>query len=225
MHHAAPDSNPHLRQPLLQAGAPLQGARAVLISLHGRGASAHEAMDLGAQVAPPQAAAQGLCLLAPQATQNSWYPNRFITPAAGNEPWLSWALACVWDVVDLTLDAGVPAERVLLLGFSQGACLALEAAARRPLRYGGVAGLSGALIENGDQPRSYAGNLAGVPVFLGCSDVDFHIPQARVERSRTLLEGLGAQVTMRIYPGLGHTVNADEIATVRALIDGALAGA
>ncbi|MGL4649200.1 MAG: alpha/beta hydrolase, partial [Caldilineaceae bacterium] len=199
-------ANLHARQSLLQAGAPLAQAEAVLVCIHGRGASARDILQLGGQVAPAQAAARGLCLLAPQAANGTWYPNRFVAPAASNEPWLGWALERVQSIVTEVEAAGVPSARILLLGFSQGACLALEAAARRPARYGGLIGLSGALIEEGDQPRSYAGDLAGTPVFLGCSDVDFHSPLERVQRSERLLAAMGGAVTMRIYPGMDHTV-------------------
>lgn len=116
-------------------------------------------------------------------------------------------------------DAGIPAERTLLLGFSQGACVALEFAARNSRLYGGVVGLSGGLIENGDKPRDYSGSLEGTPVFLGCSDVDPHIPRQRVERSAELLRGLGGDVTLRLYRGIGHTVNADEIEFIKGMIE------
>jgi len=215
-------TNQHAAQPLLHAGARLTGARAALILVHGRGSNAQDILSLGAQVAPAADPGSGLALLAPQAAGSTWYPNRFIFPAATNEPWLTWALETVHGLVERVIAAGIPAERVLLLGFSQGACLALEAAARRPARYGGVIGLSGALIENGDRPRTYEGNLAGTPVFLGCSDVDFHIPLERVERSSSLFADMGAQVTTRIYPGMGHTVNAEELQIVRGMIEAVL---
>jgi predicted esterase len=217
-----PRSNPHAQQPLLQAGAPLNQARALLLCVHGRGASARDILSLGAQVAPADATARGLCLLAPQAANGTWYPNRFIAPAASNEPWLSWALERLHAIVAEAEGAGLPASQILLLGFSQGASLALEAAARRPARYGALVGFSGALIENGDQPRAYPGDLAGTPVFLGCSDVDFHIPLERVQRSERLLTEMGGAVTARIYPGMEHTVNADEVAAARTLVEALL---
>jgi predicted esterase len=221
--HNPAGANPHLQQPLRTAGAPLEQARAALILLHGRGATADDILSLGAEFVPQGSAATLLSLLAPQAAGSSWYPNRFIAPVVANEPWLTWSLEAVHAVVDQVVDAGLPAERILLGGFSQGACLALEAAARRPQRYGGVVALSGALIEEGDQPRTYSGDLAGTPVFLGCSDVDFHIPLERVQRSERLLTGLGATVTTRVYPGMGHTVNADEIAAVQEMVAALLA--
>jgi predicted esterase len=203
----------HTNQPVYSAGAPLEQARAAVICVHGRGATARDILTLASEIDAP-----GVAYLAPQAANNTWYPNRFIMPVATNEPWLTSALEAL-DGLVTELDAqGFPAERVALLGFSQGACLALEYAARHPRRYGGLAGLSGALIENGDLPRSYSGDLAGTPVFLGCADEDFHIPAGRVERTADVLTRLGAAVTTRIYPGLGHAVNRDEIDQVEAMV-------
>ena len=200
--------------PTVRAGAPLANARAVLVLLHGRGASARDILSLAQEWYAPD-----LALLAPQAANATWYPNRFIAPVASNEPWLGSALAVIDALLQETATAGIPLSRTFLLGFSQGGCLALEYAARHPQPYGGVIGLSAALIENGDQPRTYPGSLAGAPVFLGCSDEDFHIPLARVERTALLFSALGATVDKRIYPALGHTVNRDEIAAVQQLLD------
>lgn len=203
----------HANQPVYAAGTPLEQAHAVVICVHGRGATARDILALAGEIDAP-----GVAYLAPQAANNTWYPNRFIMPLASNEPWLTAALEMLDGLVAELGAQGFPPERVALLGFSQGACLALEYAARRPRRYGGLVGLSGALIENGDQPRTYSGDLAGTPVFLGCADEDFHIPAGRVERTAALLAQLGATVTTRIYPGLGHTVNRDEIDHVAALL-------
>lgn len=206
-------NDPHASQPILSAGTPLARAQAALVLVHGRGADARDILGLAAEFERPD-----LAYLAPQAAGNTWYPNRFLMPVASNEPWLSSALAAVGRVVGQIAAAGLPPERTALLGFSQGACLALEYAARAPQRYGAVIGLSGALIENGDQPRTYPGSLADTPIFLGCSDVDFHVPAERVERSAAVLRALGGQVTMQLYPNMGHTVNADELAFVRGLL-------
>ena len=203
----------HQNQPALKAGAPLAQAKAAMILLHGRGASAEDILALAHEFTAPDVA-----FVAPQAAGHTWYPNRFIMPAASNEPHLSSALETIDGLVKRLNDAGVASERIFLLGFSQGACLALEYAARHPQRYAGVAALSGALIENGDQPRTYAGSLDGTPAFLGCSDADFHIPAQRVLRSEQVLRGMGAMVTAKLYPHLGHTVNDDEIDAVNAMI-------
>lgn len=210
---------PHAGQPVLVAGAPLKQARAAMILIHGRGASAEDILSLADELAAPE-----LVYLAPQAAHSAWYPNRFIAPVASNEPWLSSALAVVSSLLAQVAAAGIPAERTLLLGFSQGACLALEFVARNPARYGGVLALSGALIENGDQSRGYSGSLADTPILLGCSDVDFHIPRERVERSAKLLQEQGASVDLRLYPGMGHTVNQDELTTAQAIVRDVLAG-
>lgn len=204
----------HEGAPVLTQGPALEEARAAMILVHGRGASAQDILGLAAEWQAP-----GMAFLAPQAANSTWYPNRFIAPVANNEPWLSSALALLDRLLAQAAAAGIAAERTLLLGFSQGGCLALEYGARNPRRYGGLIGLSAGLIENGDQPRSYSGSLAGVPVLLGCSDVDFHIPLERVERTAELLAHMGAEVDKRIYRNMGHTVNRDEIAGVQQMID------
>jgi predicted esterase len=185
-----------------------------MVLAHGRGASARDILSLASEFQRP-----GVAYLAPQAKGNSWWPARFMDPIAANEPYLSSALATIGRLLEETAAAGVPAERTILLGFSQGACLMLEYAARNAKRYGGVAGLSGGLVGPDGTPRDYAGSLAGTPVFLGCSDVDFHIPKGRVLHSAEVLERLGAQVTTRLYPNMDHTVNMDEVAFVRGMID------
>jgi predicted esterase len=204
---------PHQGQPVLTAGELLERASAAMILVHGRGATAESILTLVPELVQP-----GFAYLAPQAAGDSWYPNPFMTPIAGNEPWLSSALLVVEEVLGRVAAAGVPAERTILLGFSQGACLAVEYAARHARRYGGVVGLSGGLIGPDGTPRDYAGSLAGTPVFLGCSDVDFHIPKERVQHTAEVLQRLGGDVTMRLYPGMGHTVNQDELDFVRNMM-------
>lgn len=206
-------TGPHQGARVVARGTPLAEAKAVLIMLHGRGALASDILTLADEID-----ADGVACLAPQAANYTWYPNRFIAPVRTNEPWLSSALALLGGLVAQASEAGVPTERTMLLGFSQGACLALEYAARNPRRYGAVFGLSGGLIENGDARREYTGSLAGTAVFLGCSTTDPHIPRARVERSAELLKALGADVTLRLYPHMDHTVNQDELDFVRALV-------
>jgi predicted esterase len=157
--------------------------------------------------------------LAPQAATNAWYPARFMEPLERNEPWLSSALSKVESVLALVAEAGVPAERTILFGFSQGACLALEFAARHARRYGGLVGLSGGLIGPDGTPRDYPGSLEGTPVFLGCSDVDPHIPKERVLHTEDVLRRLGGDVTTRLYPNMDHLVNADEISAVSGMME------
>jgi predicted esterase len=200
---------------VLTSGAPLERARGAVVLLHGRGGNAEDILSLAEALEAPD-----LAYLAPQAPGNTWYPLSFLAPIDQNEPALSRALAAVAAVVEGIAQAGIPAERVVLMGFSQGGCLALEYAARNARHYGGVAGLSAGLIGPPGSPRDYAGSLAATPVFLGCSDVDGHIPLWRVQESTQVLRGLGAEVTERIYPGMGHTINDDEIAQVRRMLDG-----
>lgn len=198
---------------ILEGGAPLSEATAVMILLHGRGASAQGMLRLADEFDVPDVA-----YLAPQAPGRSWYPKSFMASIEENEPELSEALDVVDRLVERAEEAGFTTERTLLLGFSQGACLATEYAARHAIRYGGIVGLSGGLIGPEDTTFEYEGSLDGTPVFLGCSDQDPYIPLERVEETATVLRQLGAQVTKRIYEGMGHTTNDDELDHVRQLL-------
>jgi predicted esterase len=211
-------TGPHQGQPVLAAGEPPGRAKAAMILLHGRGASAEDILGLAAEVNQP-----GFTYLAPQAAGYTWYPQSFLAPLSNNEPGLSSGLAVITSLLAQLAEAGIGAERTMLLGFSQGACLALEFVARHAQRYGGVAGLSGGLIGPDGTPRDYPGSLAETPLFLGCSDNDFHIPKERVELSAEVLQRLGGKVTARLYPNMGHTVNQDEIQVVQAMIAALLA--
>ena len=203
----------HQSQPILQAGLPFEQARKAMIMIHGRGATAQDILTLA-----PELNQSSFAYLAPQAADHTWYPYRFMEPIANNEPWLSSALALIESLLDRIAAAGIPPERTMLLGFSQGACLTLEFVARNARRYGGVAGLSGGLIGPDDTPRDYAGSLDGTPIFLGCSDVDFHIPSYRVEHASEVLQRLGGRVTKRLYPNMDHMINQDEIDFVRGMM-------
>jgi phospholipase/carboxylesterase len=199
--------------PVVRAGEPLDKARAAMILLHGRGASAQDIMTVAAELTQP-----GFAYLAPQAAGSAWYPNPFTAPLDTNEPYLSSALEVVETVLAM-VEATIPAQRVILLGFSQGACLTLEFAARHARRYGGVVGLSGGLIGPDGTPRDYPVGFGGTPSFLGCSDVDPHIRVDRVLEAGEVFKRMGAAVTVRLYPGMGHTVNQDEIDAVRAIVE------
>lgn len=207
-------NNSHQGQVVLQAGQPLEQAKAAMLMVHGRGASAEDILTLADELAQPD-----FIYLAPQATGNTWYPYPFLMPLEHNEPWLSSALATIGEVMHTLSANGLPPEKVILMGFSQGACLALEYAARNARRYGGIAGLSGGLIGPPGTPRNYAGSLDGTPVFLGCSDPDPHIPRERVLESEQILTVLGGSVTTRLYPNLGHTVNQNELDFVQSMMD------
>ena len=204
---------PHGGQPVLAAGVPLDRARAVMIMVHGRGASAEDILSLSEEFSD-----SGLAYLAPQAAGSVWYPLSFLSPITANEPGLSSALDVLAGIQARVQDAGIPPGRIILLGFSQGACLVLEYAARNARRYGGVAGLSGGVIGPDGTPREYGGSFEGTPVFLGCSVTDPHIPRHRVEHTHDVFRSLGAEVTMRLYPEPGHSVNEDEVEHVRAMI-------
>jgi predicted esterase len=211
--------DPHSGQVVMAAGAPLDQAGAVVIMLHGRGASAADILSLSERLKIPD-----LAFLAPQAAQSTWYPNRFLAPIQSNQPFLDSALKQIEILAGQAAVAGIPSERTCLLGFSQGACLALEFTARSGLRWGGVFGLSGGLIGPPGTPRSYPAGSQGTPILLGCSVPDPHIPRESVIESARLLEGLGMQVDLRLYPDLGHTVNLDEVDAVRAILAQVLDG-
>jgi len=187
-----------------------------MILLHGRGASAASILELADEFGVDDVA-----YLAPQAAGNTWYPYSFLAPMAQNEPGLSSALGVIGGLTRTLAGKGIGTERIAIGGFSQGACLALEYAARHARRYAAIAGLSGGLIGPPGTPRVYPGAFDDTPVFLGCSDVDAHIPLERVNESAGVFRRLGAQVDERIYPSMGHTVNQDEIAAVRALLQDA----
>lgn len=203
----------HQNQPILAAGKPLSEASAVMIMVHGRGASAESILSLASEFDQPEFA-----YLAPQAAGYTWYPQRFIAPTEQNEPHLSSALQRISEVVVQVEQHGIPTEKIILLGFSQGACLAVEYAARNAKRWGGVAVLSGGLIGDKVTLENYTGSLDGTPAFLGCSDPDFHIPVERVRESTHILRQLSADVTERLYPNLGHTINQDEVDFVRQMM-------
>jgi predicted esterase len=200
--------------PVVEAGESLAKARAAMILVHGRGATAADIMTVGAELLHP-----GFAYLAPQAEGNAWYPYPFTAPLEANEPYLSAALGVIESVL-ARVEATIPAQRVILLGFSQGACLTLEFAARHARRYGGVVGLSGGLIGPPETPRDYPGSFDGTPVFLGCSDIDPHIPKERVIETGEVFKRMAAKVTVRLYPGMGHTVSQDEIDAVREIVEG-----
>lgn len=204
---------PHAGQPVLRAGAPVDTASRAVIAIHGRGANATDIIGISRAIHLP-----GLAWLAPEAASHSWYPYSFLRPVEQNQPFLDSALSIVGGLLQHLEDSGIPAEKVVLLGFSQGACLVSEFVARHPRRYGGLVVLSGGLIGASIEPERYAGSLLDMPVFGGCSDIDPHIPLERFEITGQVLAALGAEVDFRVYPGMGHTIGLDELSAARELI-------
>jgi predicted esterase len=208
------------------AGAPLQTARRAMILVHGRGGSAQDILTLSRffEADGSQNTANNIAFLAPEATHNTWYPNSFLAPLQSNEPGLSSGLQVIQDCFAHVQSFGISAAETYLLGFSQGACLALEFAARTAQRFGGILGFSGGVIGPDGTPRNYAGNFAETPVFLGCSDRDPHIPKVRVEETAAIFTNMGAKVEMKLYPNMQHTIIQDEIEIAQRIVNPVLVG-
>jgi predicted esterase len=206
-------NNPHQGQPIRQIGADLAEMSSAMILIHGRGASAEDILLLAQELPHP-----GMAYLAPQASGNTWYPYSFLSPIAQNEPGITSGLQVIADLLDELAGRGIPPERVVLAGFSQGACLTSEFIARRPQRYGGALIFSGGVIGPPDMARQDEGDLAGTPIFIGCGDPDSHIPRSRVEETAVIFQQLGGDVVTQIYPGMGHTINQAEIEQARAIL-------
>lgn len=206
-------ADPHGAQPAHRRGPDPAAARLCAVLLHGRGSSASDILSLADELNLAD-----VTYLAPDASGHTWYPYSFLQPIDLNQPHLDSALALVERVVARLEQAGVPSERIALLGFSQGACLALEYAARHARRYAAVIGFSGGVIGPPGTPRDYPGSMEGTPVLLGCSNVDPHIPVERVHETADVFRRLGATVDERIYPGMGHVVNDEEIEVARELL-------
>ncbi|MBA3640250.1 MAG: dienelactone hydrolase family protein [Acidobacteria bacterium] len=205
--------DPHAEQPVMRKGPAPGQARLAVILVHGRGDSAAGILGL-----VDEFDAADITWIAPQAAGQTWYPYSFMSPIAQNEPGITSGLGVIGGLVNSLGADGIGPDRVVLMGFSQGACLSQEFAARNARRYHAVIGLSGGLIGPPGTPRDYGGSFDGTPVFLGCSDIDPHIPVERVKESAEVFRRMGASVDERIYPRLGHTVNYDEIEAVRALL-------
>ena len=207
-------NGPHQGQPLLQQGTSLNEAKAAMILVHGRGATAQSILELASVLPHPE-----MAYLAPQASGNTWYPQSFLAPMPQNQPGLDSGLQAVADAVAQAEAAGIPPKKIIIGGFSQGACLASEFVARNAQRYGGLLVFSGGLIGPPGTPRDYDGSLDGTPVFIGCSDVDFHIPVERVEETAVTLTTLGASVNKKIYANMGHTIIQDEIDQAQQIVN------
>ena len=205
--------DPHAQGRLVTRGPAPAAAAAAVVAVHGRGASPESILALASPLGLPS-----VHWAAPEAAGNSWYPCSFLEKIALNEPGLTFGLRRIDTILTELAGAGLPAAKTMLLGFSQGACLALEYAARHPGRFAAVAGLSGGLVGPDGTDRNYPGSLDGIPVFIGCSDVDPHIPLARLRETERVFRRLGASVVLRLYPGFGHGVNDDELEELRAML-------
>lgn len=188
------------------AGKPLKEAKKALIMIHGRGANAQDILELASHLNVAD-----YTLIAPQATNHTWYPYSFIAKPEQNEPWLTSALDVLKDLVDEVTKQGIAAENVYFLGFSQGACLTLEFVARHATRYGGVAAFTGGLIGDKINRSNYSGDFNGTPIFIGTGNPDSHVPVERVKESVGILEEMNASVHMEIYEGRPHTISKEEI--------------
>ena len=216
-------SGPHAGQPVLTTGTPLGQSPVAVIMIHGRGAGPENILELASALARPD-----VTYLAPAAASNTWYPYSFMSDIARNEPYLSSALSVLKALVSQVEAAGVRRDRIVIMGFSQGACLTTEFAIRNASRFGGFVAFSGGAIgppgttwatEGAESADKGSGNFGGTPMFFGCSDVDPHIPEPRVRESADVCARMGADVTTRIYPNMGHLVNEDEIEWLRALLN------
>jgi phospholipase/carboxylesterase len=206
--------DPHLDRPVHLAGAPFKDARGAVVLLHGRGGSAEDVLGLARTMD-----VSWLTCLAPQAAGHSWYPNSFIAPLASNEPWLSSAIALLASIINCCAQAGIPAERVAILGFSQGACLASEYVVRHPQRYAALVAFTGGLIGPPGSDLRHAGDLSGTPVLLSSGDPDPHVPWSRVKETAEQFTAMGASVELRRYAGRPHTVLPEELDSARTLFD------
>ena len=198
---------------IITDGVPLNEAKKALIMIHGRGAGAHDILSIAKHLQ-----VEDFALVAPQAENRTWYPYSFLVPIAENEPSFSKSLDTIHQVVVAIQQNGIEKENIYFLGFSQGACLALEFTARNAAKYGGVVAFTGGLIGDKVYEKHYAGNFENTPIFIGTSDPDFHVPVERVNESEALLKKLGAAVTKKIYANMGHTISQDEIDLANQLV-------
>ena len=212
-------SNVHKGQPVATRGKPLEESRGVVLMMHGRERDTDDILSVAERIGDPNFA-----YLAPAAKDNSWYPYPFLEPIEKNEPYLSDALEVCDDLINELLGKGIVKRRIVLAGFSQGACLIAEYAVRHADRYGGILLFTGGLIGPPGTRWDYGGSFDGTPVFLGTSDVDEFVPEERVRESARVFESMGAEVALRVYPGMDHAVNDDEIAVAREVLERVASG-
>lgn len=198
---------------ILEAGLRIEEAKKAIIFIHGRGGDARGMADLKEYLP-----LQDFAILAPQATNNTWYPYSFMAPTSANEPWLSSAIDTVHGLIDEVINSGIPAEHLYLAGFSQGACLTLESVARKAQRYGGIIAFTGGLIGETIDPKKHQGDFGGTPILISSGDPDPHVPVSRVRETETILTAMGAKVNVKIYPGRQHTISSMEVQDAAMLI-------
>lgn len=197
----------------ITSGLPLQNSKKALIMIHGRGATSHDILSLAQHLE-----VDDFSLIAPQAENRTWYPYSFLAPIAENEPSLSKSLDTISQIVAAVHEGGIEKDNIYFLGFSQGACLALEFISRNASKYGGVVAFTGGLIGDRIYEENYSGDFKNTPVFIGTSDPDFHVPVERVNETERLLKKMGASVTKKVYGNMGHTISQDEIDLANKLI-------
>jgi phospholipase/carboxylesterase len=207
------DTNKLHTKKILSSGKKLEEAEKALIMIHGRGANAHDILSISDYLN-----VKDFALLAPEATNNTWYPYSFMEPVLQNEPWLSSSLQLIKDIVNDINAAGITSENIYLLGFSQGACLTLEFVARNAMSYGGVVAFTGGLIGEIIHSENYQGDFNNTPIFIGSSNPDPHVPVQRVHESTEILKSMNAAVTQKLYNGMGHTISQDEIDLANTLV-------
>ncbi len=208
-------NTPHQNQPVAVTGADIDEATKAMIMIHGRGATAQSILGLSKEFKNTE----NFVFLAPQASGNTWYPYSFLAPRDHNQPGVDSGLQTITDIILKLNEQGISNENIFLLGFSQGACLASEFAVRNPDKYAGVVALSGGIIGDSININEYMGDLKETPLFMGCSDIDAHIPVQRLDETEKVFKKLGASVQKNIYPGMGHLVNEDEIRHIQELTD------
>lgn len=208
-----PVNGPHQQQKPQRYGASLARAKAAMIMIHGRGATAKSMFPLADELAQPD-----FHYIAPQARHHTWYPHSFLEPKEKNQPGIQSGMQIINDLIESLKNTGIPNENIILLGFSQGACLAQEYIARHPQKLGGVVGLSGGLIGQNVKPEYYKGTLENTPIFIGCGEHDQHVPAERIHLTASVMEQLNGAVNKKIYPNMGHTINKDEIKTIRGIM-------
>ena len=201
------------KENIKSAGKPVAEANKALVMIHGRGGSAEDILSLASHLK-----VKDFALLAPQATNNTWYPQSFLAEPSQNEPGLSSALELLAEIEADLVEEGISPENIFFLGFSQGACLSLEYVTRNAKKYGGVVAFTGGLIGDKVYNENYKGNFEKTPIFIGTSDPDPHVPIERVNETVEVLQKMEAESVLKVYRDMGHTISQDEIRLANELV-------